>query len=261
MPRTLQFRSINLQPENGVIDSNLVVNGTANITGNTQIGGDLIVSDDVLVSGDINITGGLNVSETVTFSDGEFSGDLEVTGNVIISSDLEIEGNLDVGADTTLNNLIVSADAQVIGELNASGTIVTSETYIIQRKYISQMITQADLTAGATCFVNLTGLPSQWISMVAYVITTSSTTSSSGNTTGFFVQIGNADDPEIYMGITPNLLGAAGRFGGGVGIGSQVYENTPTARATFTATGGAPNCSHIDNLRLNVIIIYQPITT
>lgn len=132
------------------------------------------------------------------------------------------------------------------------------------KRYVSQSITQADLTAGVSCTVALTGEPTGILPLAAYVVTSATATSSSGDTTGLNVKVGPVADDDGYVQ-TSATLGAAGRkersSGSSPAAMLGTYRAVDALLATFTATGGDPDCADISALAMKVVIYYVEVAT
>ena len=132
--------------------------------------------------------------------------------------------------------------------------------YVVQR-YVSQLITQAALSAGATCTVALTGEPTGMIPVACYVVTDETTTSSNGATTGLTVEVGIVGDPDFHM-VSTSVFGAAGRREAYAGVGIGAYRASDAVVAKFTAVGaGSEDCAHISNLNMYVVLYYISVAT
>lgn len=130
------------------------------------------------------------------------------------------------------------------------------QTQFIPKRYVSQLITQAALSAGATCTVALTGEPTGMIPLACYVVTDETTTSSSGDTTGLTVEIGIGGDPDFHM-VSTSVFGAAGRKEAYAGVGIGAYRAADAIVAKFTAVGaGSEDCADISNLNMRVVLYY-----
>lgn len=126
--------------------------------------------------------------------------------------------------------------------------------YQFVRRYVSQAITHADLTAGASCTVALTGEPTASVMLAAYVVTSVETTSSTGDTTGLTMKVGTAGLADGYANET-DIFGAAGRKQSGA-VTLSGYRAGDALIATFTATGGSPDCADIAALSVRFVLFY-----
>lgn len=132
--------------------------------------------------------------------------------------------------------------------------------FVVQR-YVSQLITQAALSAGATNTINLTGEPTAIIPIAAYVVTDETTTSSNGATTGLSAEVGISGDPNFLLEST-SVFGAAGRKEAYAGVGMGGYRSADAIQLKLTATGaGSEDCAHISNLNLYVVLYYISVAT
>jgi hypothetical protein len=139
-------------------------------------------------------------------------------------------------------------------------SVSAANAMVPTRRYISQLITQAALTAGATCTVALTGEPTGMIPQACYVVTDEATTSSSGDTTGLTCEVGLAGDPDFLM-VSTSVFGAAGRKEAYAGVGIDSYRASDALVVKFTAVGaGSEDCADISNLNLRVVILYCPVS-
>lgn len=139
-------------------------------------------------------------------------------------------------------------------------SVSAGSTFVPTLRYISQKITEADLSSGATCTVALTGEPTAMIPQAAYVVTDESTTSGNGATTGLTCEVGLAGDPDFLM-VSTSVFGAAGRKEAYAGVGIDSYRASDALVVKFTAVGaGSENCSHITNLSMRVVILYAPVS-
>lgn len=135
------------------------------------------------------------------------------------------------------------------------------QSQFVEDQYVSQKITEADLSSGATCTVALVGEPTAMIPTACYVVTDEATTSGNAATTGLSVEIGIAGDADFHMAST-SVFGAAGRKEAYRGVGLSGYRASDAIIAKFTATGaGSENCSHITNLSMRVVLRYQRVAT
>lgn len=139
-------------------------------------------------------------------------------------------------------------------------SVSAANTFVPMKRYVSQLITEADLSSGATCTVALTGEPTAMIPQAAYVVTSESTTSGNGATTGLTCEVGLAGDPDFLM-VSTSVFGSAGRKEAYAGVGIDSYRAADPLVVKFTAVGaGSENCSHISNLALRVVILYAPVS-
>lgn len=139
-------------------------------------------------------------------------------------------------------------------------SVSAASTFVPIKRYISQKITEADLSSGATCTVALTGEPTGMIPQACYVVSDESTTSGNAATTGLTCEIGIAGDPDFLM-VSTSVFGAAGRKEAYAGVGIDSYRASDALVAKFTAVGGgSENCSHITNLSLRVVVLYCPVS-
>lgn len=142
----------------------------------------------------------------------------------------------------------------------AGGVAFATNTQAVLR-YVSQSIVHGDLTGGqAVSTIALTGEPTGWIPVGAYMVTSAATTSSNGNTTGLTCSVGISGVTEGYLAAA-SVFGAAGRkeaFGGTL-LGS--YRSSDALIATITATGGTPNCAHINSLAIKIVVCYLAVST
>lgn len=139
-------------------------------------------------------------------------------------------------------------------------SVSAASTFVPTLRYVSQLITQANLSAGATCTVALTGEPTAMIPQACYVVTDETTTSGSGDTTGLTVEIGISGDDDAYM-VSTSVFGAAGRKEAFAGAVIDSYRAADAIVAKFTAVGaGSEDCADITNLNMRVVILYYPVT-
>lgn len=139
-------------------------------------------------------------------------------------------------------------------------SVANANTFVPIKRYVSQLITQADLSSGATCTVALTGEPTAMIPQACYVVTDESTTSGNGATTGLTCEVGIAGDPDFLM-VSTSVFGAAGRKEAYAGVGIGSYRAADAIVAKFTAVGaGSEDCDDISNLNLRVVILYYPVS-
>lgn len=140
-------------------------------------------------------------------------------------------------------------------------SVSAASTFVPTLRYVSQLITQANLSAGATCTVALTGEPTAMIPQACYVVTDEATTSGSGDTTGLTVEIGlNGGDADAYM-VSTSVFGAAGRKEAFAGAVIDSYRAADAIVAKFTAVGaGSEDCADISNLNMRVVILYYPVS-
>ena len=135
------------------------------------------------------------------------------------------------------------------------------QSQFVEDQYVSQKITEADLSSGTSCTVALVGEPTGMIPTACYVVTDEATTSGNAATTGLSVEIGIVGDPDFHMAST-SVFGAAGRKEAYRGVGLGGYRSADAIIAKFTVTGGgSENCSHITNLSLRVVLRYQRVAT
>lgn len=129
------------------------------------------------------------------------------------------------------------------------------------KRYVSQLITQASLSAGATCTVALTGEPTAMIPIACYVVTDETTTSGNGGTTGLAAEVGIASGDADFLMKSTSVFGAASRKETAVvGVGLGNYRASDALAVTFTASGGGADCSHITNLNMYVVILYVSVS-
>ena len=129
------------------------------------------------------------------------------------------------------------------------------------KRYVSQLITQASLSAGASCTVALTGEPTGMIPIACYVVTDETTTSGNGSTTGLAAEVGIASGDADFLMTSVSVFGSASRKSTATtGVGLHCYRASDALAVTFTATGGAPDCAHITNLNMYVVILYVPVS-
>lgn len=134
-----------------------------------------------------------------------------------------------------------------------SGTV---QSQFVAQRYVSQLITQAALSAGATCTVALTGEPTGMIPLACYVVTDETTTSGNGATTGLSAEVGISGDPDFHM-VSTSVFGAASRKEAYAGVGIGAYRANDAIQLKLTATGGgSESCAHITNLNLYVVLYY-----
>lgn len=139
-------------------------------------------------------------------------------------------------------------------------SVANADTFVVEKRYVSQLITQAALSAGATCTVALTGEPTAMIPRACYVVTDEATTSSSGDTTGLTCEVGLAGDPDFLM-VSTSVFGAASRKEAYAGVGIDGYRAADPLVIKFTAVGaGSEDCADISNLNLRVVILYTPVS-
>lgn len=131
--------------------------------------------------------------------------------------------------------------------------------YQLNRTYLSQTITHADLSAGATCTVALESEPSGWIPLSVWCETTVETTSGDAATTGLSVILGTAGDDNGYLEST-NIYGAASVKNAPAAVGALVgkgYRGGDALIAKFTAAGaGSEDCADITALSLRFGVLY-----
>lgn len=130
--------------------------------------------------------------------------------------------------------------------------------------YLSQTITQADLSAGPTCAVLLDAVPLPMIPVACYGRTTVNTTSGNANTTSLKFAVGYTDavnyltsDSDELVGSGIGLKETTAVCGGPKGLNSLNVAGTLVAY--FTADGGAPDCADIDSLGLTIEILYYSV--
>lgn len=139
-------------------------------------------------------------------------------------------------------------------------SVSAANTFVPCKRYVSQLITQAALSAGATCTVALTGEPTAMIPQACYVVTTDTTTSGDAATTGLTCEVGLAGDPDFLM-VSTSVFGAAGRKEAYAGVGIDSYRAADPLVVKFTAAGGgSEDCADITNLNLRVVILYCPVS-
>ncbi len=139
-------------------------------------------------------------------------------------------------------------------------TVAAGNAFVPVKRYVSQLITQAALSAGATCTVALTGEPTGCIPIACYVVTDESTTSGDAATTGLAVEIGISGDANAYMEST-SVFGAAGRKEAYAGVLTGGYRAADAIVAKFTAAGaGSEDCADITNLNMRVVILYASVS-
>lgn len=131
--------------------------------------------------------------------------------------------------------------------------------YQLQSTYLSQTITHADLTAGATCTVALEGEPTAWIPLAVWCETTVETTSGDAATTGLSVILGTAGDDNGYLEST-NVFGAASVKNAPAAVAALVgkgYRGGDALIAKFTAAGaGSEDCADITALSIRFGVLY-----
>ena len=130
------------------------------------------------------------------------------------------------------------------------------------KRYVSQRITEADMTAGATCTVALTGEPTAMIPIACYVVTDEVTSSGDAATTGLAAEVGIVSGDADFLMTSVSVFGAAGRKQTATaGVGLNCYRAADALAVKFTAAGaGSEDCADIDNLSLRVVILYQPVS-
>lgn len=147
---------------------------------------------------------------------------------------------------------VVLADAD--GNLVLGGETTPLASNVLT--YTSQVITQADLTTGATKVLALASPPTAMLPVGCYVITTGGpVASNNGSTTGLAVEVGVTADPDSLMK-SVSVFGTAGRKGGARGDDLNSFRSADALEIKFTATGGAPNVTHITGLSLRVVLLY-----
>ncbi len=158
--------------------------------------------------------------------------------------------------DKTFNGAVTLKGGVTIDPASVSA----ANTFVATKRYVSQVITQANLSAGATCTVALTGEPTTMIPQACYVVTDETTTSGSGDTTGLTVEIGISGDDDAYM-VSTSVFGAAGRKEAFAGAVIDSYRAADAIVAKFTAVGaGSEDCADISNLNLRVVILYASVS-
>lgn len=128
---------------------------------------------------------------------------------------------------------------------------------MVVQRYVSQVITSAMLTpSGATKIIALTDAPVGAFIIGTVVSSANAVTSSSGSTTGLAVEVGYTADPDSVLK-SLSVFGAAGIKTGPSSLGvSQLQYQAATLEAKFTATGGAPDVTHIEGLALTITVLY-----
>lgn len=120
----------------------------------------------------------------------------------------------------------------------------------------SRVITVADLTAGASCEVDLGPGPRDSTPMTCWVKTLTSTMVS-GPTTSVTVQVGETALANSYMAGSEELVGAAGVRNCSRGVLLSATRVGDPIRLTVTADG---DCADITSLNLIIGINYIPVT-
>lgn len=139
-------------------------------------------------------------------------------------------------------------------------SVSAANTFVPCKRYVSQLITQAALSAGATCTVALTGEPTAMIPQACYVVTDETTTSGDAATTGLTCEVGLAGDPDFLM-VSTSVFGAAGRKEAYAGVGIDSYRAADPLVVKFTAVGaGSEDCADITNLNMRAVILYCPVS-
>ncbi len=173
------------------------------------------------------------------------------TGLITIPAGLTVSA----GTVTTAGTLDVNGPLDLAG---ATLTMPANQQVVL--RYVSQSIVHGDLTGGgAVSTIALTGEPTGWLPIAAYIVTSTGTTSSNAGTTGLTCSVGIAGVIEGYVAAA-SIFGAAGRkeaFGGTL-LGS--YRASDALIATVTATGGAADCAHIDSLALKIVVCYLAVS-
>lgn len=141
-------------------------------------------------------------------------------------------------------------------------TFQQSSINSVVRRYVSEVITQADLVGGAaTQAITLTpAFPANAIPVGAYLVTSRTTTSSDAGTTGLTAEIGPAADPNGYA-VSASIFGAAGRkqtATTGAMIGCLRTADAP--QIALTATGGSADLADISALSVQAVIFYIAVT-
>lgn len=135
------------------------------------------------------------------------------------------------------------------------------QTQFIPKRYVSQLITQAALSSGATNTINLTGEPVGMIPLACYVMTDEATTSGNAATTGLTAEVGISGDPDFHM-VSTSVFGAASRKEAYAGVGIGAYRASDSIQLKLTAVGGgSENCSHITNLNMYVVLYYLEVAS
>lgn len=202
-----------------------------------------IYADDKVFNGDCTFNGAVSLAGGVTFDD---------------PADLNITDDLTVGDDAA-----VGGDLAVTGAISGASLSVGGAAVVPERRYVSQTITQADLTAGASCVVQLTGEPAgAYIPIAAYLVTSAETTIDGEDTAGLTCQVGVGTDDDALVKDT-SVAGAAGRKSSTQGAASigQVLGAGTGIYATFTAAGGSPDCADVTALSLRVVVLYRELTS
>lgn len=215
------------------------------------------ISASTTVAAGTTVTGGTGVIATaggVTASAGNIVATL---GNITASA-----GNISATLGSVTAGTTVTAGTGLTvttGTVNLSGATLTMPTGTrYYQQYTSQVITQADLTAGASCTVALTGEPTSDVPLAAYMVTALATTSSAGTTTGLTCQLGIAGLPASYIADT-SIFGAAGLKEAYTGTLITTARAADALVATFTATGGTPDCAEINQLSITFVVLYASI--
>lgn len=141
---------------------------------------------------------------------------------------------------------------------NATITMPTSvDGPMVVQRYVSPVITSAMLTpSGASKIITLTGAPVGAFILGTVVKTSGAVTSSNGSTTGLSIEVGYTADPDSVLK-SMSVFGAAGIKTGPASLGvSQLQYEANTLEVKLTATGGAPDVTHIVGLGLTITVLY-----
>lgn len=264
------------------------------ISADMTVGDDLIVTDDASIGGDAAITGNATVGGTLGVTGATTAAALACTtlaasGAATLGSTLAVTGATTCAALTSsgqiqaadlvaTDDLTVTDDATIGGDLAvtgalAAGSITTPGLTVGNSVDFSQAtvnfglgtlitlyecpeLTIDGFTASATQSIELDFIPVNAVFLACWATTESGSdiTSSNGSTTGLSLEIGTPADPDAIM-TSVSIFGTKGVKRGNAGVwqGTRISE---TLEMKFTATGGAPNLTHIQGMGLVVHLLY-----
>lgn len=226
-----------------------------NLTGTgTATFADLVAEDDLTVGDDAAVGGDLAVTGNYTSA----AGNITLTAGTVSAEQLTSTDDLTVADDAA-----IGGDLTVTGAISAASLSLGGAAVVPERRYVSQTITHADLTAGASCVVQLTGEPSgAYIPIAAYLVTSAETTITGEDTTDISCQVGIGSDDDALVKDT-SVAGTAGRKGSASGAAflGRVQDAGTSIFATFTATGDSPDCADVTALSLRVVVLYRELTS
>lgn len=214
----------------------------------------LDASED-LVIGRLNSSGVLQ--DSITYANS--------SGLVTLPAALTVTGATTAAAITASGTVTCNGTLDANGAITLDGasSITYPPNYPGVRRYVSQAITEADFSAGATDEVALTGFPTACQPIACYVVTSGGpVVSGDGATTGLTASVGltGGGNGELYLGAA-SVFGAAGRKEGSTG-GSLLgkYRAADAPIVVFTAVGGgSEDVTDITGLSLRVVVHYIPV--